>query len=192
MGSDHEYSRLRDLATSSPGGRIPTCSSNGSTRASETAATMPCRSLSTSAPAMALPSWSPTRLSHSNDDGCGLGANCNSTNPYNRKVDYGTSDLNQKQAFSAAFTLQSPFDQVFQQVGLQSGWRMGAQWHCPDRFGVAFHRNHQRRPGKRRLYQPGTRERGRQPEHWAGSPHSGAMVQCECLRVAADGVHVWQ
>lgn len=50
-------------------------------------------------------------LSHSNDDGCGLGANCNSTNPYNRKVDYGTSDTNQTNAFSAAFTLQSPFTQ---------------------------------------------------------------------------------
>ena len=48
-------------------------------------------------------------LSHSNDDGCGLGANCNSTNPYNRRVDYGTSDTNQENAFSAAFTLQSPF-----------------------------------------------------------------------------------
>ena len=48
-------------------------------------------------------------LSHSNDDGCGLGANCNSTNPYNRKVDYGTSDTNQENVFSAAFTLQSPF-----------------------------------------------------------------------------------
>ncbi len=48
-------------------------------------------------------------LAHSNDDGCGLGANCNSTNPYNRSVDYGTSDTNEKNAFSAAFTLQSPF-----------------------------------------------------------------------------------
>jgi len=48
-------------------------------------------------------------LGHSNDDGCGLGAACNSSNPYNRKVDYGTSDTNQTHAFSAAFTLQSPF-----------------------------------------------------------------------------------
>jgi hypothetical protein len=48
-------------------------------------------------------------LSHTDDDGCGLGANCNSTNPYNRKVDYGTSDTNQTHAFSAAFTLQSPY-----------------------------------------------------------------------------------
>ena len=30
-------------------------------------------------------------------------------NPYNRSVDYGTSDTNQENAFSAAFTLQSPF-----------------------------------------------------------------------------------
>ena len=100
-------------------------------------------------------------LSHTNDDGCGLGANCNSTNPYNRRVDYGTSDTNQKNAFSAAFTLQSPFDQIFQQVGLQSGWRMGAQWHWPDRFGVALHRNRQRRPGERWLHQPGTCGPGR-------------------------------
>ncbi|AXC09721.1 Oar protein [Acidisarcina polymorpha] len=48
-------------------------------------------------------------LGHSNDDGCGLGASCNSSNPYNRAADYGTSDLNQKHAFSAAFTAQSPF-----------------------------------------------------------------------------------
>ncbi len=48
-------------------------------------------------------------LAQSNSDGCGLGASCNSSNPYNRKMDYGTSDLNQKNAFSAAFTAQSPF-----------------------------------------------------------------------------------
>jgi len=49
-------------------------------------------------------------LSHSNDDSCGLGASCNSSNPYNRAGDYGTGDLNQTHAFSAAFTAQSPFD----------------------------------------------------------------------------------
>jgi hypothetical protein len=49
-------------------------------------------------------------LSHSDDDGCGLGYSvCHSTNPYNRKGDYGTSDLSQTNAFSAAFVLQSPF-----------------------------------------------------------------------------------
>jgi hypothetical protein len=65
-------------------------------------------------------------LSHTNDDGCGLGANCNSTNPYNRKVDYGTSDLNQEQAFSAAFTLQSPFDKSSNKwvSNLAGGWAL--------------------------------------------------------------------
>jgi hypothetical protein len=48
-------------------------------------------------------------LGHSSDDGCGLGASCDSSNPYNRKSDYGTSDLNQRNIFSASFTGQSPF-----------------------------------------------------------------------------------
>lgn len=48
-------------------------------------------------------------LSHVNSDGCGLGASCDSSNPYDRKVDYGTSDLDQKNVFSVAFTAQSPF-----------------------------------------------------------------------------------
>lgn len=47
-------------------------------------------------------------LAHVNSDGCGLGASCDSSNPYNRKVDYGTSDLDQNNVFSAAFTAQSP------------------------------------------------------------------------------------
>jgi hypothetical protein len=65
-------------------------------------------------------------LSHSNDDGCGLGANCNSTNPYNRSVDYGTSDTNQTNAFSAAFTLQSPFDKTSNKwvSNLAGGWAL--------------------------------------------------------------------
>jgi hypothetical protein len=49
-------------------------------------------------------------LSHSNSDGCNLGASCDSSNPYNRAGDYGTSDLNQKNVFSVAFTAASPFD----------------------------------------------------------------------------------
>jgi hypothetical protein len=49
-------------------------------------------------------------LAHSNSDGCNLGASCHSSNPYNRAGDYGNSDLNQKNAFSAAFTGQSPFN----------------------------------------------------------------------------------
>jgi hypothetical protein len=65
-------------------------------------------------------------LAHSNDDGCGLGANCNSTNPYNRSVDYGTSDTNEKNAFSAAFTLQSPFDRASNKLvsNLAGGWAL--------------------------------------------------------------------
>ena len=65
-------------------------------------------------------------LSHSNDDGCGLGANCNSSNPYNRKVDYGTSDTNQTHAFSAAFTLQSPYSKSSNKLvsTLAGGWAL--------------------------------------------------------------------
>ncbi len=64
-------------------------------------------------------------LSHSDDDGCGLGyAVCHSTNPYNRKGDYGTSDLNQANAFSAAFVLQSPFNHSANKMvaTLAGGW----------------------------------------------------------------------
>jgi hypothetical protein len=49
-------------------------------------------------------------LSHSNDDGCGIGASCNVSNPYNRGADYGTSDLNQKQVLSFSFAAQSPLN----------------------------------------------------------------------------------
>ena len=49
-------------------------------------------------------------LSQSNADGCNLGASCDSSNPYNRKSDYGTSDLNQKHVFSVAFTAASPYN----------------------------------------------------------------------------------
>jgi hypothetical protein len=65
-------------------------------------------------------------LSHSNDDGCGLGANCNSSNPYNKKADYGTSDTNQTHAFSAAFTLQSPFTRSSNKLlsALAGGWAL--------------------------------------------------------------------
>jgi hypothetical protein len=50
-------------------------------------------------------------LSQSNADGCNLGASCESSNPYNKKGDYATSDLNQKNVFSVAFTAHSPYDQ---------------------------------------------------------------------------------
>lgn len=49
-------------------------------------------------------------LSHANADGCNLGASCESQNPYNRHSDYGTSDLNETNVFSVAFTAQSPYN----------------------------------------------------------------------------------
>ena len=65
-------------------------------------------------------------LSHSNSDGCNLGASCHSSNPYNRAVDYGTSDLNQKHAFSAAFTAKSPFTKSPNKLvsNLAGGWNL--------------------------------------------------------------------
>lgn len=65
-------------------------------------------------------------LSHSNDDGCGLGASCHSSHPYNRSFDYGTSDTNQTNAFSAAFTLQSPFASAHNKAVsiLAGGWAL--------------------------------------------------------------------
>lgn len=49
-------------------------------------------------------------LAHANADGCNLGASCESQNPYNRHSDYGTSDLNEANVFSVAFTAASPFN----------------------------------------------------------------------------------
>ncbi len=49
-------------------------------------------------------------LSHSNSDGCNLGASCDAQNPYDRAGSYGTSDLNQTNVFTVAFTAASPFD----------------------------------------------------------------------------------
>jgi hypothetical protein len=65
-------------------------------------------------------------LSHSNADGCNLGASCDSTNAYNRKGDYGTSDLNQKNVFSVAFTAQSPFDKSASKFvsNVAGGWAL--------------------------------------------------------------------
>jgi len=65
-------------------------------------------------------------LSHSNSDGCNLGGSCHSSNPYNRAVDYGTSDLNQKHAFSSAFTVQSPFAKSPNKLvsNVAGGWKV--------------------------------------------------------------------
>ncbi len=65
-------------------------------------------------------------LSHSNSDGCNLGASCDSSNPYNRAGDYGTSDLNQTHAFSAAFLAQSPYNKSPNKLvsGVVGGWSL--------------------------------------------------------------------
>jgi hypothetical protein len=65
-------------------------------------------------------------VGNSKDDGCGIGANCNSSNPYDRKVDYATSDLNQKQVFSFSFTAQSPFGKSSSKpvATLAGGWSL--------------------------------------------------------------------
>lgn len=65
-------------------------------------------------------------LSHANADGCNLGASCDSSNPYDRKVDYGTSDLNQTNVFTVAFTAESPFKRSANKFvsGLIGGWAL--------------------------------------------------------------------
>jgi len=47
-------------------------------------------------------------LSKAIDDVCGIGANCNTQNVYNRTSDAGLSDTNQTNNFTASFTVQSP------------------------------------------------------------------------------------
>ena len=65
-------------------------------------------------------------LSRSLEDGCGLGASCHSTNPYNRSVDYGISDTNQTNVLSAAFTAQSPFNKGSNKMvsAVAGGWSL--------------------------------------------------------------------
>ena len=65
-------------------------------------------------------------LSKSMEDGCGLGASCHSTNPYQRSVDYGISDTNQTNVLSAAFTAQSPFNKGSNKVvsTVAGGWQL--------------------------------------------------------------------
>jgi hypothetical protein len=43
------------------------------------------------------------------DDGCGIGANCDIENVYNRTADVQISDTNQTNNFTASFTMLSPF-----------------------------------------------------------------------------------
>jgi len=63
-------------------------------------------------------------MAQANADGCNLGASCDSSNPYDRAMDYGTADLNQKNVFSAAFTAQSPYSRSANKLvaNLVGGW----------------------------------------------------------------------
>ena len=65
-------------------------------------------------------------LSQANADGCNLGASCESSNPYNKKGDYGTSDLNEKNVFSVAFTAVSPYDKSANKLvsSVVGGWAL--------------------------------------------------------------------
>jgi hypothetical protein len=65
-------------------------------------------------------------LSHANADGCNLGASCDSQNPYNRHADYGTSDLNQTNVFTVAFTAQSPYNNAANRMmrSVAGGWAL--------------------------------------------------------------------
>ena len=65
-------------------------------------------------------------LSHANDDGCGIGAACYSSNPYNRLADYGTSDLNEKNVFNFSFLAQSPFGRSSNRLiaNVVGGWSL--------------------------------------------------------------------
>ncbi len=73
-------------------------------------------------------------------DGCGLGASCDSSNPYDRKVDYGISDLDQKNVFSASFTAKSPYDKSPNRLvsNVAGGWSLNGivQFSSGQRFTV--------------------------------------------------------
>ncbi len=68
-------------------------------------------------------------LAKSIDDGCGIGANCNIEDVYNRTADVQISDTNQTNNFTAAFTLLSPFGKSIATgnkfvSGLAGGWSL--------------------------------------------------------------------
>ena len=65
-------------------------------------------------------------LAHANADGCNLGASCESQNPYDRHSDYGTSDLNEKNVFSVAFTAASPYNKSPNRLlaNVAGGWAL--------------------------------------------------------------------
>jgi hypothetical protein len=79
-------------------------------------------------------------LSHSDDDGCVLGGNCNVSNPYDRAFDKQTSDLNQLHVFSFSFTAQSPFGKNSNKLiaNVVGGWMLNGilQLHSGNPYTV--------------------------------------------------------
>ncbi|HTW80547.1 MAG TPA: carboxypeptidase regulatory-like domain-containing protein [Terracidiphilus sp.] len=65
-------------------------------------------------------------LSHANADGCNLGASCDEQNPYDKASSYGTSDLNQTNVFTVAFTAASPYNRSPSKMvsTLAGGWAL--------------------------------------------------------------------
>ena len=65
-------------------------------------------------------------LSHSNADGCNLGASCDSQNPYNSRSDYGTSDLNEKNVFYGGIYGASPYNKSPNKLlaNVAGGWAL--------------------------------------------------------------------
>ena len=131
-------------------------------------------------------------LAQANADGCNLGASCESQNPYNKKSDYGTSDLNERHVFSVAFTAASPYNKSPNKLvsTVAGGWALNGivQITSGQPYTVTTG------GGCREcwLLQPGTSEPGRQPEQQRPSQsYRDSMVQPAVLH-AAGGVHVRQ
>jgi hypothetical protein len=120
-------------------------------------------------------------VGHSNDDGCGIGANCNSSNPYNRKGDYATSDLNQAQVFSFSFTAQSPFNKSSNKAvaDLAGGWSLNGivQLHSGLPYTVTLASDNENIGG-------GLQERA----DLVGNPNSGAHTQAEWFNTSAFAI----
>jgi hypothetical protein len=117
-------------------------------------------------------------LGHSNDDECGLGAPCHSSNPYNRKGDYGISDTNQTNVFSFSFAAQSPFNKSSNKAlaDLAGGWSLNGilQFHSGLPYDVTLSSDNlnvgcclEERPDV------------------VGSPNSGAHTQQEWFNTSA-------
>ena len=162
----------RDLAISNRGGHILTCCSNGSTRAWATAATTPCKSPCRNMPTHGVTFLAAYTLSHANADGCNLGASCESQNPYDRHSDYGTSDLNEKNVFSVAFTAESPYDKSPNKLlsNVAGGWALNGI--VQETSGTAL-------PGERRRRSFEYRLLSHRKDERTGNPNGGSGIHTQ-------------